>query len=93
MSRLLSQAYTVHQMSYDLGRLRLNGLINRVKGTNRYTLTSDGLRVAISYTKLYQRLLLAADTPQPRTRYVRHWPPSTNTSRTTLSNARLRDTA
>ena len=63
MSRLLSQAYTVHQMSYDLGRLRLNGLINRLEGTNRYTLTSDGLRVAISYTKLYQRLLLAADTP------------------------------
>jgi hypothetical protein len=66
VSRLLGQAYTVHQMSTDLGRLRLNGLINRLEGTNRDTLTSDGLRVAIFYTKLYQRLLqplLAADTP------------------------------
>ncbi len=53
-------------MSYDLGRLRLNGLIERIEGTNRYRLTSDGQRVAIFYTKLYQRLLrplLTADTP------------------------------
>lgn len=43
-----------------------NELIHRIDGTNRYVLTSDGLRVAIFYTKLYQRLLrplLAADAP------------------------------
>ena len=51
---------------YDLARLRLNGLIDRVPGKNRYRLTSDGLRFAIFYTKLHDRLLrplLAADQP------------------------------
>lgn len=58
--------YTGNQMSYDLGKLRLNGLIERVEGTNTYHLTSDGQRVAIFYTKVHHRLLrplLAADRP------------------------------
>ncbi len=66
VSRLLGTAYTVNQMSYDLGRLRLNGLIERIQTSNTYHLTADGQRVAIFYTKLYQRLLrplLAADAP------------------------------
>jgi len=66
VSRLLGQDYGINQMSYDLGRLRLNALIERINGTNRYRLTADGQRVAIFYTKLHQRLLrplLAADTP------------------------------
>jgi hypothetical protein len=36
------QAYTVNQMSYDLARLRLNGLIERREHTNTYDLTPDG---------------------------------------------------
>jgi hypothetical protein len=66
VSRLLGAAYTVNQMSYDLGRLRLNGLIERVPDTNTYLLTSDGQRVAIFYTKVHNRLLrplLAANQP------------------------------
>ena len=66
VSRLLGEAYTVNQMSYDLGRLRLNGLIQRLEGTNTYRLTSDGQRVAFFYTKVHYRLLrplLAADRP------------------------------
>ena len=58
--------YTTNQASYDLARLRLNGLIDRVPGKNRYRLTSDGLRFAIFYTKIHDRLLrplLAADQP------------------------------
>lgn len=58
--------YTTNQASYDLARLRLNGLIDRVPGKNRNQLTSDGLRFAIVYTKLHDRLLrplLAADQP------------------------------
>jgi hypothetical protein len=58
--------YTTNQASYDLARLRLNALITRLPGTNRYRLTSDGLRFAIFYTKLHDRLLrplLAADQP------------------------------
>ena len=58
--------YTTNQASYDLARLRLNGLIARIPGKNRYRLTGDGLRFAIFYTKLHDRLLrplLAADQP------------------------------
>lgn len=53
-------------MSYDLARLTRNGLIERREHTNTYTLTPDGQRVAIFYTKVHDRLLrplLAADHP------------------------------
>jgi predicted transcriptional regulator len=67
MTGLLGGAnYTMNQASYDLARLRTNGLIDRIPGKNRYRLTDDGLRFAIFYTKLYDRLLrplLAADQP------------------------------
>jgi hypothetical protein len=66
VSRLLGVACTPSQMSYDLGRLRLNGLIKRIEGTNTYLPTPDGQRVAVFYTKVHDRLLrplLAADVP------------------------------
>jgi hypothetical protein len=66
VSQLLGVAYTVNQMSYDLARLRLNGLIERRARTNTYQLTPDGQRVAVFYTKVHDRLLrplLAADAP------------------------------
>jgi len=66
VSHLLGVAYTVNQASYDLARLRSNGLIQRRAGTNTYDLTADGLRVAIFYTKVHDRLLrplIAADAP------------------------------
>jgi hypothetical protein len=50
-------AYTSGRMSYDLRRLRLKGLIHRLPGTTRYTVTTYGLRVALFYTKLYLRIL------------------------------------
>ena len=58
--------YTMNQASYDLARLARNGLITRVPGKNSYRLTGDGLRFAIFYTKVHDRLLrplLAADKP------------------------------
>ena len=54
---LLGKDHSSSQMSYDLRRLRLHGLIDRVPGTNRYVLTSEGIRVAVFYTKLHSRLL------------------------------------
>ena len=66
VNHLLGVAYTVNQASYDLARLRVNGLITRRPHTNTYDLTPDGLRVAIFYTKVHDRLLrplLAADAP------------------------------
>ena len=74
VSRLLGVIYTPNQMSYDLGRLRLNGLIERTEGTNTYLVTQDGQRVAIFYTKIHNRLLrplLAANTP-PAPADLRH---------------------
>ena len=44
-------------MSYDLRRLRLHGLIQRLPRSNTYQLTNDGIRVAVFYTKLQNRLL------------------------------------
>lgn len=77
VSRLLGVVHTPHQMSYDLGRLRLNGLIERIEGTNSYLPTPDGQRIAIFYTKLHNRLLhplLAADNPPapPELRHALH---------------------
>jgi hypothetical protein len=64
VNHLLGVAYSVNQMSYDLTRLRLNGLIERQPRTNTYQLTADGQRVAIFYTKVHDRILrplIAAD--------------------------------
>ena len=63
---LLGRDYSTNQMSYDLRRLRLHGLIERIPHTNTYALTPDGIRVAVFFTKLDRRLLhplLAADRP------------------------------
>lgn len=54
---LLGSNYTTRQMSYDLRRLRLHGLIRRIPGRNRYVLTDDGLRFAVLYTKLGDRVV------------------------------------
>lgn len=64
-------AYSASQMSYDLRRLRLKGLVARVAGSHTYLLTSYGRRVAYLMTKLQQRifnlaglaLTTAADVP------------------------------
>ena len=71
VSHLLGVAYTVNQMSYDLARLRLNGLIERRPHTNTYDLTPDGQRVAIFYTKVHDRLLRPLHRRRPTTRTTR----------------------
>lgn len=48
---------TQGRMTYDLRRLRLHGLIQRIPGTHRYHLTEFGLRLAFFYTRTYARLL------------------------------------
>jgi hypothetical protein len=67
MTGLLGTAYGMNQASYDLGRLARNGLITRIPHSNLYALTPDGLRFAIFYTKVHDRLLrplMASDQPQ-----------------------------
>jgi hypothetical protein len=63
---LLGADYTTDQMSYDLGRLRLHGLITRLARSNTYVTTPDGPRAAVFYTKVHERLLgplLSPDRP------------------------------
>jgi hypothetical protein len=57
VSQLLDRPYTRSQMTYDLRRLRLLGLIQRLPKSNTHVLTPDGQRVAVTYTKLGHRLL------------------------------------
>jgi hypothetical protein len=59
--------YSMNRASYDLTRLRRNGLITRVPRRNLYQLTADGLAFAIFYTKVHNRVLrplMATDRPQ-----------------------------
>jgi predicted MarR family transcription regulator len=69
VTTLLGAPYPTGQMSYDLTRLRLKGLITRLPHTNTYVLTPEGQRVALFYTKVYHRLLrpltAANDPPAP----------------------------
>ena len=44
-------------MTYDLRRLRLHGLIERIPHSHRYEPTTLGLRVALLFSRTYTRLL------------------------------------
>ena len=74
---LLHTPYTPGQMTYDLRRLRLAALISRIEHTNSYALTPDGIKFAVFYTKVHNRLLrplMAADQAQapPELRQALH---------------------
>lgn len=45
------------RMTYDLRRLRLHGLIERVPKSHRYRLTKSGISTAIFFTRSYARVL------------------------------------
>jgi hypothetical protein len=67
MTGLLGVPYSVNQASYDLSRLSRNGIITRIPHRNLYALTPDGLRFAVFYTKVHDRVLrplMAGDQPQ-----------------------------
>jgi predicted MarR family transcription regulator len=89
---LLDAPYSTNQMTYDLRRLRLHGLIVRTPHTNTYTVTAEGLRVAIFYTKLRQRLLsplLEANQPPAPTEIRRALATIDRSIRDYITNARL----
>jgi hypothetical protein len=53
---------TVHgltrgQMTYQLRRLRLHGIIERIPQSHRYRVTDFGLRTALFFTRTYARIL------------------------------------
>jgi len=55
---LTPEAMTSGQITYDLRRLRIHGLIRRVPHTFRYQVTTAGIRQALFLTRLTQRLLI-----------------------------------
>jgi hypothetical protein len=61
--------YTSAQMTYDLRRLRLKGLIERIEHSHRYRITALGIKVVTFFTRLYERIfrpgLAALISPQP----------------------------
>ena len=54
---LVPASMTAGAMTYDLRRLRLHGLITRVPHTHRYTVTPEGLRIAVFFRAVYARTL------------------------------------
>jgi hypothetical protein len=50
------------RMTYQLRRLKLHGLIQRIPRTHRYKATDLGIRLSLFYTRTYSRLLAPAAT-------------------------------
>jgi hypothetical protein len=60
-------AITQGAITYQLRRMRLHGLIERIAATFRYRVTTFGFRVALFFTRAYNRILrpgLAAALPR-----------------------------
>jgi len=79
-------------MTYDLSRLRLPGLIERIPPPNRYLPTADGIRVAVFYTKLPDRLLrplVTANTPPAPRELQQALATINHTVKNYITNARL----
>jgi hypothetical protein len=71
---LLGTTYSANQMTYDLRRLRLHGLIRRLDGQHRYVLTEQGRKFAVFYTNLGERVvgpLFDTDRPNAPPKLVR----------------------
>jgi hypothetical protein len=52
-----NEQITQAKMSYDLRRLPLHGLIQRIAGTHRYELTALGRRTALFYSRVFNRIV------------------------------------
>lgn len=59
------ETYRAGAMTYDLRRLRLHGLIERVSHSHRYRITEMGAQVAMFYARLYTRALRPACSLTP----------------------------
>jgi hypothetical protein len=60
MTQLFDHAYNSAKASYDLRRLRLKGLIERLPGRHRYQVTAYGRRIATFFTRLTSRVVVPA---------------------------------
>jgi hypothetical protein len=63
---------TQGQMTYQLRRLRLHGLIERQAGRHAYQVTDRGLRVALFFTRTYARIVRPGLTDFCDNDYIQH---------------------
>jgi hypothetical protein len=54
---------TAGRITYDLRRLRLHQIIQRIPRTNRYQVTPFGFQIAMFFTRTYSRLPTATHRP------------------------------
>ena len=73
-------AYGPARATYDLRRLRVLGLIERIPRWHRYRVTDEGVRIALCYHRVQRRALCPAfsavfdsDTPPALGRLVKHF--------------------
>jgi Mn-dependent DtxR family transcriptional regulator len=64
-------------MTYDLRRLRLPGLIERIPGSHRYQVTDFGLKAALFLARAHNRFIRTGlaellDIPPPAPTPLRH---------------------
>ncbi len=57
VAEFLGENFTQGKMTYDLRRLRLHGMIQRIPRSNRYQVTDFSFRAALFLTRAYARLL------------------------------------
>ncbi len=50
--------YSSGAMTYDLRRLRLHGVIEKIPHSHRYVLTRDGMRACLFMVKVHRRILV-----------------------------------
>ena len=65
--------YRPGKMTYDLRRLRLRGLIERIPRSHRYQVTPEGMRIALFFTRAHARFFrtgLSLESPLPPTRQL-----------------------
>ena len=55
-----AESWSTGRMSYDLRRLRVHGLIERIPRSRRYRVTDAGIRTALCYQRTYARVLRPA---------------------------------
>lgn len=93
MAGMLGSPYSMNQASYDLARLRRNGLIERIPHSNTYRLTGDGMTFALVYSRVHDQVLLpltARDQPIAAPADVRvAWRTVTRHIDSTIAGARI----
>lgn len=89
----LARDYRMTQMAYDLRRLRRKGLIARIGGSHRYTITPLGRQLAILCTKVYSRVICAGigqfHDARSRTPLAIAWRQFDREAETLLSNLKI----